>query len=162
RRAVERDEAEVRRPAPPDCRTGRPPRRRDPGGPHPARRARPSRRPAPRCAWTVTSPDLAADRERALALTPVSRETLARLDRFVELLLETQSHTNLIGAATIPTLWTRHIADSLQLLDLAPSAKAWLDLGSGAGFPGIVTACALADAPGAAVHLVESVGKKAG
>jgi 16S rRNA (guanine527-N7)-methyltransferase len=109
----------------------------------------------------VTGPDLAADRDRALALTPVSRETLARLDRFVELLLETQSHTNLIGAGTIPELWTRHVADSLQLLDLAPDARTWLDLGSGAGFPGLVIACALADRPGTAVHLVESTGKKA-
>jgi len=106
-------------------------------------------------------PDLAADRGRALALTPVSRETLGRLDRFVELLLETQSHTNLIGPGTIPELWTRHIADSLQLLDLAPDAKVWVDLGSGAGFPGLVIACALAGQPGAAVHLVESTGKKA-
>lgn len=109
----------------------------------------------------VTGPDLAADRDRALALTPVSRETLARLDRFVDLLLETQSHTNLIGAGTIPGLWTRHVADSLQLLDLAPDARTWLDLGSGAGFPGLVIACALADRPGTAVHLVESTGKKA-
>jgi len=102
-----------------------------------------------------------ADRDRALAHTPVSRETLARLDRLVELLLAIQSHTNLVGPATIPELWTRHIADSLQLLDLAPEAKVWLDLGSGAGFPGIVIACALADRPGTAVHLVESTGKKA-
>ncbi len=109
----------------------------------------------------VTAPDLAADRDRALALTPVSRETLARLDRFVGLLLDTQSHTNLIGAGSIPELWTRHIADSLQLLDLAPDAKIWLDLGSGAGFPGLVIACALADRPGAAIHLVESTAKKA-
>src|ERR1700688_4842776 len=110
---------------------------------------------------TMDPPDLAADRARALALTPVSRETLARLDRFVDLLLETQSHTNLIGPATVPQLWTRHIADSLQLLDLAPDALIWLDLGSGGGFPGLVIACALADRPGAAVHLVESTGKKA-
>ena len=109
---------------------------------------------------TVTAPDLAANRDRALALTPVSRETLARLDRFIALLLETQSHTNLIGAGTIPELWTRHVADSLQLLDLAPDAKVWLDLGSGAGFPGLVIACALADRPATAVHLVESTGKK--
>ncbi len=109
----------------------------------------------------MTPPDLAADRERALALTPVSRETLARLDRFLELLLATQSHTNLIGRGAIPELWTRHVADSLQLLDLAPDATIWLDLGSGAGFPGLVIACALADRPQSAVHLVESTGKKA-
>jgi 16S rRNA (guanine527-N7)-methyltransferase len=105
--------------------------------------------------------DLAADRERALALTPVSRETVALLDRFVELLLATQSHTNLIGPASAAAVWTRHIADSLQLLDLAPTALTWLDIGSGGGFPGLVLACALADRPNAVVHLVESQGKKA-
>ena len=104
---------------------------------------------------------LAADRECALALTPVSRETAARLDRFVALLLAWQEHTNLIARSTIPVIWTRHIADSLQLVDLAPHGKVWADLGSGAGFPGIVIACALADAQGAEIHLVESIGKKA-
>jgi len=46
-------------------------------------------------------------------------------------------------------------------LPLAPDAKCWIDLGSGAGFPGLVIACALADRPGTTVHLVESIGKKA-
>jgi 16S rRNA (guanine527-N7)-methyltransferase len=105
--------------------------------------------------------DLSADRERALALTPVSRETSARLDRFVTLLIDWEKHTNLIARSTIPVTWTRHVADSLQLLDLAPHAKVWADLGSGAGFPGIVIACALADTEGAKAHLVESIGKKA-
>jgi len=105
--------------------------------------------------------DLSADRKRALAVTPVSRETSARLDRFIEHLVTWQKHTNLIARSTIPVIWTRHVADSLQLLDLAPHAKVWADLGSGAGFPGIVIACALADAEGAKVHLVESIGKKA-
>ncbi len=102
-----------------------------------------------------------ADRSRALKLTPVSRETAARLDQFVEVLLRWQQRTNLIAPSTIPTLWTRHIADSLQLLDLAPNARAWVDLGSGAGFPGLVLACALAGIPGAQVHLIESNTKKA-
>jgi 16S rRNA (guanine527-N7)-methyltransferase len=106
-------------------------------------------------------PDLSADRDAALRLTPVSRETLARLDRFAETLLTWNATTNLIAPSTIPHLWTRHIADSLQLLDLAPDARVWVDLGSGAGFPGLVIACALADSPGAKVHLVESNGKKA-
>ena len=105
--------------------------------------------------------DLSADRERALVLTAVSRETSDRLDRFVELLISWEKHTNLIARSTIPVIWTRHIADSLQLLELAPHAKVWADLGSGAGFPGIVIACALADTEGAKVHLVESIGKKA-
>ena len=107
-----------------------------------------------------TKPDLATDRAEALRLTPVSRETLQRLDVFVETLLTWTAHTNLIGTSTIPHLWTRHIADSLQLLDLAWNARVWVDLGSGAGFPGLVIACALADTPGAEIHLVESIGKK--
>lgn len=105
--------------------------------------------------------ELADDRARALQITPVSRETLARLDRLVETLLPVAAHTNLIARSTIPQLWTRHIADSLQLLPLAPGAKCWIDLGSGAGFPGLVIACAIADRPGARVHLVESIRKKA-
>jgi 16S rRNA (guanine527-N7)-methyltransferase len=105
--------------------------------------------------------DLSADKARALALTPVSRETETLLDRFVEVLLLATEKQNLIGPSTIPTVWTRHVADSLQLLDLAPDAKTWADFGTGAGFPGIPIACALKDRPGAMVHLVESVGKKA-
>jgi 16S rRNA (guanine527-N7)-methyltransferase len=105
------------------------------------------------------------DRAHTLAMFDVSRETSARLDRFVNLLLAWQSHTNLISRSSIPSLWMRHVADSLQLLDLAkpPPLKppVWLDLGSGAGFPGIVIACAVADAPGACVHLIESTAKKA-
>src|SRR5439155_8275268 len=91
----------------------------------------------------------------ALSLTAVSRETEARLDRYVDLLLEWQAKTNLVAPSTLPNLWTRHIADSLQLLALAPAAKVWIDLGSGGGFPGVVLACALAEAPGTIVHLLE-------
>ncbi|MGD0026306.1 MAG: 16S rRNA (guanine(527)-N(7))-methyltransferase RsmG [Xanthobacteraceae bacterium] len=105
--------------------------------------------------------ELAADRASALTLTPVSRETAARLDRFVAVLLEWQRRINLIAPSTEPKLWTRHVADSLQLLALAPQARIWVDLGSGGGFPGLVIACALADTPGARVHLVESNAKKA-
>jgi 16S rRNA (guanine527-N7)-methyltransferase len=109
----------------------------------------------------AASTRLAADKAAALALTPVSRETEARLDRYVELLREWQAKTNLVASSTLPNLWTRHIADSLQLLALAPSAKVWVDLGSGGGFPGVVLACALAETPGATVHLVERNAKKA-
>lgn len=104
---------------------------------------------------------LDSDKARALSLTPVSRETQARLEKYVELLLRWQQTTNLISPSTIPQLWTRHIADSLQLLDLAPAARTWVDLGSGGGFPAIPIACALADQPGVRIHLVESNGKKA-
>jgi len=109
----------------------------------------------------ITPADLAADRARALELVAVSRETAARLDLFVAHLLRVAPHLNLIARSTLPHVWTRHVADSLQLLPLAPDAKCWIDLGSGAGFPGLVIACALAGRPGAAVHLVESIGKKA-
>jgi 16S rRNA (guanine527-N7)-methyltransferase len=106
--------------------------------------------------------DLSEDRARAFALTPVSRETQERLDRYVDLLLLWQQKTNLISPSTIPKLWTRHVADSLQLLDHAPKdVRRWVDFGSGGGFPAIPIACALAGRPGAQVHLVESNGKKA-
>ncbi|MGJ4930901.1 16S rRNA (guanine(527)-N(7))-methyltransferase RsmG [Bradyrhizobium sp. HKCCYLS2038] len=114
-----------------------------------------------RTSSALAATDLSADKAEALALVPVSRETEQRLDRYVALLLEWQAKTNLVAPSTLPQLWTRHIADSLQLLDLAPDAKIWVDLGSGGGFPGVVLACALAERPGAQVHLVERIGKKA-
>jgi 16S rRNA (guanine527-N7)-methyltransferase len=77
------------------------------------------------------------------------------------LLREWQAKTNLVAASTLPNLWTRHIADSLQLLALAPMARIWADLGSGGGFPGVVLACALAEIPDATVHLIERNAKKA-
>lgn len=104
---------------------------------------------------------IAADKREALRLAPVSHETEARLDRYIALLREWQAKTNLIAPSTLPHLWTRHIADSLQLMALAPSAKSWADLGSGGGFPGVVLACAMAGTPGASVHLVERIAKKA-
>ncbi len=107
----------------------------------------------------------ADERAEVLAMFNVSRETASRLDRFVDLLLTWQRHTNLIANSTIPNLWMRHIADSLQLLGLAPKASkatgpVWVDIGTGGGFPGIVLACALADVPGACVHMIESSTKK--
>ena len=102
-----------------------------------------------------------ADKATALALTPVSHETEQRLDAYVALLRQWQAKTNLIAPSTLPNLWMRHVADSLQLLSLAPNAKIWIDLGSGGGFPGIVIACALADSAGSHIHLVERNGKKA-
>jgi 16S rRNA (guanine527-N7)-methyltransferase len=105
--------------------------------------------------------DLNADKKRAFSLTPVSRETQERLEVFVELLLLWQEKTNLVSEQTLPLLWSRHVADSLQLVALAPEARVWADLGSGGGFPGIPIACGLVDKPGAMVHLIESNGKKA-
>lgn len=112
-----------------------------------------------------TPPDLdnrlEADRAAVVATLDDSREIIARLDRYVALLREWQAKTNLIAPSTLPELWSRHIADSLQLLRLAPEATQWVDFGSGGGLPGMVIACALADRPGSRVHLVESNMKKA-
>jgi 16S rRNA (guanine527-N7)-methyltransferase len=104
--------------------------------------------------------DLEADKAHALTLTGVSRETEKKLDRFVALLQQRQQQQNLIAASTIPHIWTRHIADSLQLVPLAPDATTWADFGAGGGFPGIAVACAISDR-GGMVHLIESNGKKA-
>ena len=103
---------------------------------------------------------MSSDRTDALALVPVSRETAARLDDFVALLLKWQQRTNLIAPSTINQIWRRHVADSIQLLPLAPDARTWIDLGSGGGFPGIVIACVLAERADCTIHLVESNAKK--
>ena len=105
-------------------------------------------------------PSLPADREAALRLVSVSRETEERLAVFVDLLDRWRGRINLIADSTFASVWTRHIADSAQLLALAPDAKRWLDMGSGAGFPGLVVAIQLAGMPGAIVHCVESNQRK--
>jgi len=89
----------------------------------------------------------------------VSRETFQRLELLERELRRWQAIKNLVGPATLDRIWDRHIVDSLQLLDLAPEAKTWLDLGSGAGFPGLVLAIAGAER-GLEVHLVESNSRK--
>ncbi len=68
----------------------------------------------------------------------VSRETLERLDSFVAFLREENEHQNLVSRGTLDSIWTRHIVDSAQLIRFAPHAATWLDLGTGAGFPGLV------------------------
>jgi 16S rRNA (guanine527-N7)-methyltransferase len=115
----------------------------------------------PKAKSPATNEALPADKAAALAQSLVSHETELRLDRYIALLLEWQAKTNLVAPSTIPHLWTRHVADSLQLLSLAPSAETWVDLGSGGGFPGVVLACALAETSGAKVYLVERNTKKA-
>jgi 16S rRNA (guanine527-N7)-methyltransferase len=94
-------------------------------------------------------------------LRPVSRETRARLIRFVELLRQWQRAKNLVGPGTLDSVWRRHVLDSMAPVDVLPQARVWADLGSGAGFPGMVTAILLGGEPGARVHLVEANGRKA-
>jgi 16S rRNA (guanine527-N7)-methyltransferase len=90
----------------------------------------------------------------------VPRETIHRLILYAELLTEGQSRANLISAKTVPHLWDRHFADSAQILRLAPDATIWLDLGSGAGFPGLVIAILQANHANFRMHLVEATAKK--
>jgi 16S rRNA (guanine527-N7)-methyltransferase len=103
---------------------------------------------------------LADDRRAALRLVPVSRETEERLALLVDLLARWRKATNLISETTFASVWTRHIADSAQLLALAPGATRWVDMGSGAGFPGLVIAIQLVGVPGAVVHCIESDQRK--
>jgi 16S rRNA (guanine527-N7)-methyltransferase len=82
------------------------------------------------------------------------------LERFVERLTEANAVMNLIGPDTLPDIWNRHIRDSAQLLDFAPGAQTWADLGAGAGFPGIVLAIMLKTDPKSHVWLIDSLGKR--
>ena len=90
---------------------------------------------------------------------PVSRETFERLRAFEALFLRWNQRINLVAASTEKELWQRHILDSAQLAALAPSARNWVDMGSGGGFPGLVIAFFLGDRDGS-IHLIESNRKK--
>lgn len=105
-------------------------------------------------------PPAVAGPEDFAARFAVSRETLAALERYAALLRRWQPAQNLVAAGTLDALWSRHFADSAQLVALAPAARRWLDLGAGAGFPGMVVAILLAGTPGARVDLVEANGRK--
>ncbi len=92
----------------------------------------------------------------------VSRETLERLQTYESLLKQWQRTINLVAASTLDDTWHRHFADSAQLLALAPpAAEHWLDLGSGAGFPGLVLAILLKERGHGRVTLIESDTRKA-
>ncbi|MCJ8310597.1 MAG: 16S rRNA (guanine(527)-N(7))-methyltransferase RsmG, partial [Hyphomicrobiales bacterium] len=90
----------------------------------------------------------------------VSRETEQRLTVFHDLLLQWQARINLIAPSTIQQIWSRHIADSLQVFDSLEGADEIVDIGSGAGLPGMIIAILLAENGSGRVHLVESNGKK--
>jgi 16S rRNA (guanine527-N7)-methyltransferase len=100
-------------------------------------------------------------------LTDVSRETTQILDSYLDILRRWQKTHNLVAHSTLPALWTRHVTDSCRLWPVA--RRVWLrgaavDIGSGAGFPGIVLAVLAQSEPLAErgpIHLVESNGKKA-
>ncbi|MBB3611528.1 16S rRNA (guanine(527)-N(7))-methyltransferase RsmG [Rhizobium sp. BK602] len=91
----------------------------------------------------------------------VSRETQGRLQHFAELFQKWAKTINLVAPSTIDDLWRRHIADSAQIFQLYPKPVHWVDLGSGGGFPGVITAILLAEQGAGHVDLVESNQKKA-
>jgi 16S rRNA (guanine527-N7)-methyltransferase len=93
-------------------------------------------------------------------LAALPEPILRRLEVYADLLAKWQRAMNLVGASTLNELWVRHFADSLQVSEAVPDARKWLDLGSGAGFPGLVTAIRYADEKGASVHLVEANQRK--
>ncbi|WP_310498079.1 16S rRNA (guanine(527)-N(7))-methyltransferase RsmG [Sandarakinorhabdus sp.] len=98
-----------------------------------------------------------ADQAAFAAAYHVSRETLERLAVYEALLIEWQGRMNLVGPSTLPHIWSRHFADSAQLLPLAGPGQRWLDIGAGGGFPGLVIAILDNEAR---LTLVESIAKK--
>ncbi len=104
-----------------------------------------------------------ADRESFLRAANVSRETEARFDTYAALLRKWSAAINLVSPASLSQIWSRHFLDSAQIFSLtATKAGIWADLGSGAGFPGLVVAIlATEQAPDLAVTLVESDARKA-
>ncbi len=98
------------------------------------------------------------ERAAFLEAFPVSHETVRKLDRYAELLGEWSQKFNLVAESTLPHIWQRHFLDSAQLLRHLPEKSGTLvDIGSGAGFPGLV----LSIMGVSNIHLVESIGKKA-
>ncbi|TCU23708.1 16S rRNA (guanine527-N7)-methyltransferase [Rhizobium azibense] len=91
----------------------------------------------------------------------VSRETQDRLEHFVALFSKWSKAINLAAPSTLADAWQRHVADSAQVFQLNPGPKRWVDMGSGGGFPGVITAIFLAELGDGWVHLIESNNKKA-
>jgi len=90
----------------------------------------------------------------------VSRETIELLQIYVDLLVEWQRKTNLVSNNTIDEIWMRHICDSIQCHSIFPNKRHWLDIGTGAGFPGLVLSILSRNEPGYVMNLVESNNKK--
>ena len=94
------------------------------------------------------------------ARTGATAAQVADLERLLALLTEWNGRMNLVSEASLADYWGRHVLDSAQLLPVAPSARGWVDIGAGAGFPGLVLAILLNGVAGAKVHLVESQAKR--
>jgi 16S rRNA (guanine527-N7)-methyltransferase len=94
------------------------------------------------------------------AATGASDAAMADLETFRSMLADWSGRMNLVGPSALDAFWLRHAYDSAQLLALASAARRWVDIGPGAGFPGVVLAILLKERPGAVVHLVESMTKR--
>jgi 16S rRNA (guanine527-N7)-methyltransferase len=107
-------------------------------------------------------PDTGRDRDMAdaLRLMNVAPRIVEQLTIYERLLRKWQTVENLVAPASLDHVWMRHFADSAQVLDIVPNASHWVDLGSGAGFPGMVLAILLADRAGSMIHLIESNHRK--
>lgn len=101
------------------------------------------------------------DRAAALRVCPSLARVAAELECYQTLLRRWQKSINLVAAPTLANVWTRHFADSAQVHETFPEISTWVDLGSGAGFPGMVLALLLTGRPGGMVHLIESDQRKA-
>lgn len=100
--------------------------------------------------------------EFVVAKHNVSRETIARLEALVAMLIKWNSTINLISKSSEGSIWSRHVADSAQVFEYGMDADTWVDLGSGGGFPGLVIAILAAQIkPALQVTLVESDQRKA-
>jgi len=109
---------------------------------------------------SVAAPPEAAplmDAEGFAAVSGATAAQLADLERFRVMLAERNAVMNLVGPASLPDFWSRHAWDSAQLIKLQPQARAWADLGAGAGLPGIVLAILGKGVLGFHVDLIESI-----
>ena len=103
---------------------------------------------------------LEAEQQAFRARSNASAEQITDLEAFRLRLVEANAVMNLVGPDSLPDFWNRHVWDSAQLLDLAPGAKTWADLGAGAGFPGLVLSIMLKGREGAHVWLIDSLAKR--
>lgn len=108
----------------------------------------------------LLEPRAVTDAASFQAATGATAEQMADLTAYLALLSEWNEKMNLVGPSALAQFWPRHAYDSAQLLNRAPAALTWADLGAGAGFPGVILAILLKGRDGAKVHLVESLAKR--
>jgi 16S rRNA (guanine527-N7)-methyltransferase len=108
----------------------------------------------------LLEPAAVTDAASFAARTGATAAQMADLQQLQAMLVDWNERMNLVSAGSLAEFWPRHALDSAQLLGIVPAARTWVDIGAGAGFPGLVLAILLKRDAGAKVHLVESVAKK--